>query len=175
MLNKANTNYIKENLIDIIKNLPEIVAAVFLAFVTVLIIVAVVFRYILNAPITWYEELCRVLFIWIAFFGAAIGVKRNAHFGIMIFIEKMPIKMRHLTSIVSEIVSILVCAVLVYSSYRITAMAFKHTFHQLQIPVGWLHIAVTISALLMAIYSTSHLVQSVKGKEIEKEEVDILA
>ena len=33
-------------------------------------------RYVMGRTFTWYDEIARLLFVWIVFLGAAVGVKR---------------------------------------------------------------------------------------------------
>ena len=42
----------------------------------------VFFRYVLNASLSWPEELARWAFVWMVFLGMALGVHRNSHIAI---------------------------------------------------------------------------------------------
>lgn len=50
------------------------VSKVLLAAMIVLVAVQVVFRYALNYPITWSEELTAYLFAWLIFLGATVSI-----------------------------------------------------------------------------------------------------
>jgi TRAP-type C4-dicarboxylate transport system permease small subunit len=66
-------------------------------FVTVMFAVVfgqVFFRYVLNQPSPWTEELARYLFIWISMIGAAYGVKQQSHFGFEMLVKKMSPRMQ---------------------------------------------------------------------------------
>ena len=49
-------------------------------------------RFVLKAPLAWSEDLAMLLFQWVAFLGAAIGVRRMRHFGIELVVKKLPEK-----------------------------------------------------------------------------------
>lgn len=69
----------------------EQVAGVFLiALVVVTIFSQVVTRYVFNHPIVWVEETATYAFIWGAFVGAALGLKRGRHIKIDTFVAFMP-------------------------------------------------------------------------------------
>lgn len=51
-----------------------------LAFITFLVFIQVCMRYFFNASFLWGEELSLFAFIWCVFIGAAIAVRRRAHF-----------------------------------------------------------------------------------------------
>ena len=40
------------------------------------------FRYALNAPLTWTEELARYLYVWACYLGAAVALRRRSHIAI---------------------------------------------------------------------------------------------
>ena len=51
------------------------VLALLMAAMVVVITAQVWYRFILNDPLSWSEELGRYLFVWISFLGAAAGVR----------------------------------------------------------------------------------------------------
>ena len=51
-------------------------------------------RFVLKAPLAWSEDLAMLLFQWVVFLGAAVGVRRLRHFGIDLVVKKLPARMR---------------------------------------------------------------------------------
>jgi TRAP-type C4-dicarboxylate transport system permease small subunit len=54
------------------------------------VLAQVVFRYALNSPLTWSEELARYLFIWCAFLGWIVASRRNSHLAMTFVVERLP-------------------------------------------------------------------------------------
>lgn len=52
--------------------------------------IQVVTRYFFNYSFTWYEEMGRFLGVFIAFLGAAIGVRGGSHFAMDLFVTMLP-------------------------------------------------------------------------------------
>lgn len=81
--------------------LEELVLIVLIAMATLIIFVAVVHRYMVGMPIPgvqdwllslnlgWAQELCIILFVWMAKFGAAYGVRTGIHVGVDVLINKL--------------------------------------------------------------------------------------
>jgi TRAP-type C4-dicarboxylate transport system permease small subunit len=65
-----------------LSNIAEWIAAILVVALAVVVFVQVFNRYVLKTPLAWSEDLAMLLFQWVAFLGAAIGVKRMRHFGI---------------------------------------------------------------------------------------------
>lgn len=83
----------------LLDHLEEWLVASFMALATVVIFVAVVHRYTASIPwvwqftqhlsLTWAQELCIYLFIWMAKFGAAYGVRTGIHVGVDVLIRNL--------------------------------------------------------------------------------------
>lgn len=66
----------------ILDRLEETLIVTFMATATLVTFVAVVMRYMGGAGISWAQELTIYLFIWMAKFGAAYGVRTGIHIGV---------------------------------------------------------------------------------------------
>lgn len=67
-----------------------VVAAALLCALVAVTIAAVVYRYGVNAPLTWANEVQESLFIWLTFLGAAVAMARNEHSGFTSLIARLP-------------------------------------------------------------------------------------
>jgi len=46
-------------------------------------------RYVMLRTFTWYDEIARLCFVWIIFLGAAVGVRRGAHFRLHLLVDRL--------------------------------------------------------------------------------------
>ena len=67
------------------------ISALFSADLSGSIAAQVLYRYVLEIPSPWTEEMARYLFIWSAFLAAAVSVGRDDQFAIPLLIEKLPL------------------------------------------------------------------------------------
>ena len=68
----------------------SVVAAALLCALVAVTIAAVVYRYGVNAPLTWTNEVQESLFVWLTFLGAAVAMARNEHSGFTSLIARLP-------------------------------------------------------------------------------------
>ena len=66
----------------ILNRIEEFLIASFMAAATLVTFAAVVMRYVTGSGIDWAQELTIYLFIWMAKFGAAYGVRTGIHIGV---------------------------------------------------------------------------------------------
>lgn len=57
---------------------------------TVAISLQVFFRYALDAPLSWSEEVARYFFIWLSLLGASMAVRDGTHINVDVFLRSLP-------------------------------------------------------------------------------------
>src|SRR5246127_4419963 len=83
----------------ILDRLEEIIIAGLMGAATMITFVAVVHRFLVDVPVlypylfginlAWSQELCIYMFIWMAKFGAAYGVRTGIHVGVDLLIKRL--------------------------------------------------------------------------------------
>lgn len=89
-----------------LNRLEEWLITILMGAATIIIFVAVVHRYLTGFPIPalqnallkinmgWAQELCIIMFVWMAKFGAAYGVRTGIHVGVDVLINRLDGKKR---------------------------------------------------------------------------------
>jgi TRAP-type C4-dicarboxylate transport system permease small subunit len=65
----------------LLRALSQVVEGLLLLMMVVLcldVFLGVFSRYVMARTFTWYDEIARLLFVWVVFLGAAVGVRRAA-------------------------------------------------------------------------------------------------
>jgi C4-dicarboxylate transporter DctQ subunit len=90
----------------ILDHLEEWIVTLLMAAATLIIFVSVVHRYaagisipvvqdwLLTLNFSWAQELCIIMFVWMAKFGAAYGVRTGIHVGVDVLINRLNDRMR---------------------------------------------------------------------------------
>jgi C4-dicarboxylate transporter DctQ subunit len=94
-------------------HIEEIIITFLIGAATVIIAVAVAHRYLSGLPIpalqdwlltinmSWAQELCIYMFVWMAKFGAAYGVRSGIHVGVDVLVTRLPDSWRKVTVVVA--------------------------------------------------------------------------
>jgi TRAP-type C4-dicarboxylate transport system permease small subunit len=139
-------------------------------FILVIVLAAVVFfqvfnRFILKAPLPWSEELAMLLFQWVVFLGAAVGVKRMSHFGIDLLVEKLPEKARHRLELIVPFAIGAIALTLIIEGIKLLKLTQFQLYTTMPISHAWATIAMPISGFLMILYLVQHEIILWKGKK----------
>jgi TRAP-type C4-dicarboxylate transport system permease small subunit len=143
----------------------DALAALLFAACLVLVNFQIICRFVLSISVPWTEEVSRLIFVWLAFLGAAIGTREGA----LIVIDTLPeivgpVWQTWVDPLI-RIVSLAVILVLLIGSIPLVASVWPTTLATVDwISNGWMYLAFTGSFALMAIYSALPLLRGVRPR-----------
>lgn len=107
---------------DVIDKIGSILCAGLFGTMTIVVLVGVFFRYVINAPLSWPEEVSRYLMIWEASVGISLGVRAEEHVGLTVVLDAIKWKpVRYLFHTVIFIVVLGFVGVMFYYSLAMTS------------------------------------------------------
>jgi len=136
-------------------------AAGALGVFTVVVILEVIARYALNAPIIWSNEVATYLFIYAVFFGGSVALNRKELMDVQFIRQRCPLRMRwamglttHLLILGFTVVGILYAVVLIVTSYRTGTIS-----PALEIPMLYIYLPIPLGFALMGFFSLIHFLR----------------
>jgi TRAP-type C4-dicarboxylate transport system permease small subunit len=115
---------------------------------TVSTLVGILFRYVMTNPLPWTEELARYTMIWMGLMAISMGVKRESHLGLNIIVNLLPEMLQTLLKMISRILMGLFLYILMVYGGKMAMNGMHQTMPALQIPMGYVLIAVPLSGLI---------------------------
>ena len=117
-------------------------------------------RYVLQSPSTSTDEIARFQLIWLALIGAAWVVGQKAHLAIDIlpdkFMSRGDMRLHRLLYLLIFIFAFVVMIIGGLNLVQVT-LTLKQYSTALQIPMGYIYLAIPLSGLLMSIYAICHI------------------
>ena len=141
-------------------------------FVLVIALAVVVFiqvfnRFILKAPMAWSEELAMLLFQWVVFLGAAVGVKRMSHFGIDLLVEKLSDKTRRRIEVIIPLSIGAIALTLITEGIQLLKLTQYQGYTTMPFSHAWATAAMPVSGVLMILYLIQNQVKDWRKREGE--------
>lgn len=124
----------------------------------------VITRFVLRDPSSYTEELARYLMIWVGLLGASYAAGKRMHLAVDILPAMLTGRRKHLLGIVIELLTVLFAvSVMVVGGGRLVwvMLYLGQTSPALQIPMGYVYVAVPLSGLLIAFYAIHVIVEQV--------------
>ncbi len=129
----------------------EVVIMALMAFLVVVVVASVIFRYVLLSPLSWSEEVCRYVMIWLGFLGASLAVHEGLHVGVQFVVNWVPPRlaagMRGLARAGAAGFLLIVMAY----GFHLVANLWDQLSPVMEIRMTWPYLAIPVGSLLMLI------------------------
>jgi TRAP-type C4-dicarboxylate transport system permease small subunit len=122
-----------------------------------LVLAQVVFRYVLNDPLVWSEELARLAFIWVAMLAWGLGSRRHSHIAITFVPDMLPRVPRLLLAVAVQILIIVLCALLVWHGWTLTARNIDLPMVTIDVPYAIVYVIVPVGAAIVICYALAEI------------------
>ena len=126
-----------------------------------LIVLQVFTRYLLQAGVTWTEEVARMILVWTVMLGAAVAMDRKEHYVITIFSAKFDPTTRLWVLVVTNVLGLVFLAVLVHYGSLYMAANMKTTYVATGVSRGWVYMALPVGAAIMAGSLLLHSIEAI--------------
>lgn len=105
------------------------------------------FRYFLNMPLGWTEELARYLLTITAFLGLPVVTQRGEHIAIEMFSDRLPAPARRWLLIAGEILLIVIVAILAWQAKALAGLS-SQMMSSLPLPKSIIYYLVLVGLFL---------------------------
>lgn len=110
-------------------------------------------RYVLNVTPTWVEQLALLLICYIAFLGAAAGIKENTHLGVSVFRDMMPERVQKILIISIDLMLAVFGAVMLIAGVTLMQFGWDTLLPMLDIPESFRTLAITSCGALVLLFA----------------------
>lgn len=148
-----------------LNSIVRFIVIILLGVMVVAVFLQVLFRFFLDQPLAWTEELARYVLIWITFLGSAYAMAIKAHIGTEYIQKYLSPLLNKVLLGVAAVLSILFFLVMVQQGYLLSARSMTQTSPTLLVPMGYVYMVIPISGVLL-IMNVIHVTwKDITGKE----------
>ncbi|MFS0822203.1 TRAP transporter small permease [Bacillus sp. 1P02SD] len=158
---------------DGIFKVEKIVVIILIPVMLLAMVFDIFFRYFVQSPLVWAQELTLYTFVWCSFIGASMSVKSKEAVAVTLFVDKINAKLRNVLIIAGLIISAVFC-VFVFSlsiNWITNPSILLQKSITTQTPMIFMYICIPVSLLFMSIHFVNWFLESIKcsreGKVIE--------
>ena len=143
----------------------EVLTGICLFVVVVMVFLQVLFRFVLKIPAPWTEELSRLAFIYMTFFGVVLGAKYNMHLSVDI-LDKLPRKWQNVILTVSYVASIAFMGVFSWYGWVHALNSQVHRTPTLEISYFYIYLILPFTGVLTIYYLLKSLIAVWRDKDV---------
>lgn len=141
----------------------EPICAALLLTITIVLFVAVVFRYGLNRPLGWPEEIARLSLVWLTFLGAYLAFRRDAHIHVDLAVKKLSPRAQLRVALTGNLLMALATALLIREGVTYATSFFDDRSPYLRFPIGLQYLALPIGGLGWLVALAARSGRAIKG------------
>ena len=144
----------------------EIPAAILVVVEVGILFAGVIWRYVLDSPLVWSDELAGMLFLWLAMLGAVIALRRREHMRMTAMVVRLPQRwQRFFAALVAMVVATFVAELLPQAvSYMISVNAI--TSPTLGIPDSWRVAGLVVALALLLVAALQQLLSGMAWRDL---------
>jgi TRAP-type C4-dicarboxylate transport system permease small subunit len=133
-----------------------------MAIIVLITLAAVWWRYVINAPIAWTEQVSNMLFVWTVFLGSAVLYREKLHIGVDMFVNMLPQRFSGLAFWFIEICNLIFIVTLFIYGLKLSIDVIPQTYGALDITPAVYYFAAPVSCALMILYFIEKIVDPSK-------------
>lgn len=125
--------------------------------------IQIFFRYVIQNPPTWTEELARYLFVWDVFLAAGLAFGRGSHIVVDALLTLLPEGGRRVLSIFTNALVLAFLVVLVWQGIAMVRLTSNTVSTALNLNMGVVYASLPIGAAISALYVLVRLIDELRG------------
>lgn len=154
----------------------EVVSISLLITMAVIVVLAVVFRF-LGKSLIWYDEVASVVLAWLTYYGSALAVIHRGHLGFPGLFLNLPKPLRATAFVTAETVVIGFFAIIGYGGWYLLGIFGEETLVSLSwVPLSFTQSVIPIGAALFIVAEVLSMPdawqKAMAGIDYEKEMID---
>ncbi len=153
--------------------LSDFVISILIIIVSVILLATVssgvLFRYVINRPLLWANEIATYALIWWVFIGTAFAMRKRKHISVEFFKSRLSNRFVVWLELIIYLILILYCLILSYYSINLLPRVYVQVASFTRISVTWFYIIIPICSIIMVIYLIDLIIELISsGSQIKK-------
>lgn len=154
------------------EGLEEKICMVLMALMAVFMIAQVIARYLFNSSLSWPEEVCVYMLIWMGMLSLSYCIRTNTSIKVEMIIDLFPVKVRRVFHILEDVIAIVFYGLLCIPAWDLLGKTIRsgQVSAALHIPMYLIQCAPLIAFVLAVIRSLQNIYGNIKNFQKPEEE-----
>lgn len=153
----------------VVLNPMELIAAIALTASILISVTNGLTRYLIKYTWNPGTDVNTICFAYVVFCGAAAAYRRKMHYGIDVFVNMLPGKLRKAVMVLTHLVTLAVLVVATFLAVSLTRNVGGKIMPNTKISYFWYDLSAVIGFAFMAVYELQHTIEMLKALRQPKE------
>lgn len=150
----------------------EAVQALMMAVMFTAFIAQVVFRYVINLPLAWTDEVCNLVWLWGIFWGASFVMRNSDDIRFDMVYTLLPAGVRRVLTLIASSALVLIFGLSIPASWSYVSFMKVERSASLGIPMNWVFSVYMLFALAMIVRHAGIVWDALHGRLLEDSLLD---
>ncbi|MHA6250801.1 TRAP transporter small permease [Oceanobacillus sp. CAU 1775] len=149
---------------DKIYKLEKVLVVILIPAMLLAMVFDIFFRYFVNSPLVWAQEIALYTFVWSSFIGASMSIKGKEAVAVNLFVDKMQTKLKNILIIIGLAASTIFSVYIFYLSltWIMNPVILLQKTVTTQMPMVYMYLCIPVSLLFMSIHFIHWLTQAIQ-------------
>ena len=152
---------------DAITSIAKLFIGSLIGAIVVITLAAVWWRYVMNAPLAWPEQVSRIMFVWVTFVGAALLYRERLHVAVDMLILLLPQGGQRIAGWAIELVILIFNLILLIYGLKLSIDTLDQTYGALDITPATFYFAAPVAAGMMILFLLERIATPERRKSID--------
>lgn len=153
--------------IDRLGSIAAAVAALAVIAMTLLMAAGVFFRYVIDAPLIWVDEVVRYILVFTVMLGVADVMRRGENIRVDLLVEPLPPRLRRVVEVGGLFAALAFSLALTWLGIDMVRFSYEldlTTAGEVDIPSAWIEAALPIGGLMLTLATLIRLLRTWRGE-----------
>lgn len=133
--------------LNVLDRIASVVVVASTAVMTIVLLIQVFFRYVMNDSLTWGWDVPRVCFIWAVMFAIPLGIRYNAHVGIDLVVDRFSERAKRFTLSLNALLILILSGTIAYYAALLTGSTWDQLMPGIPLSVGVFYVSLVIGQI----------------------------
>lgn len=158
------------NIMHRIDTTVRVVVSTMIAVFTVVILVSIFFRYVLNNSLVWSEQVCRYLYVWMVMLGMPVVYRVKGNVAFDLLYNRFSKRTKRLFHVITDLLIACFAGFLALQGLKYTLLKGATIITGINIPQGYLYVSQPIGGVIMILFVIEHIISEINGRDDNVEE-----
>jgi TRAP-type C4-dicarboxylate transport system permease small subunit len=149
------------------RRLADAVLALMMAVMFIAFILQVVFRYVINLPLAWTDEVCNLVWLWGIFWGASLVMRNSDDIRFDMVYALLKPQVRRVLTIIASTALVVILALSLPASWSYISFMKVERSASLGIPMNWVFSVYMLFAISMIVRHAGIAYDALRGRLVE--------
>ena len=150
-------------ILKILNDLITAIAGLVLGFMTVMVMLQVFYRYVLEAPFPESQEIAVYSMVWVVMLGSTIAVYKKSHIAVNFLVDRLPENAAFFVRLIAYAALAVFFYLLITEGWALTMRSMRQMSPSTGIPVGYVMISIPFSSAVSLLYVFEQFVLDCKA------------